>query len=212
MAQSDVTTTAATPAEPRDGAASRRIALPRRAVLTAAAAAAMIGRPAFAEEKQLVLGCSLPLSGPAAPTGITTQRTIEHALELINAKGITIGPDRYTIKAVFYDNKYVPAEAVTIVEKMLADGVRYLVLLGLRQFRSGGGKDHRAEVHPALGGVRQGPPDRAEVPLQLPRAADQRNGLCRLSLAEDRLPRGQARLQYGPQRRGRVHRVPRIAA
>ena len=130
MAQSDATTTAAMPAGPRDAGASRRLVLPRRAVLTAAAAAAMIGRPAFAEEKQLVLGCSLPLSGPAAPTEITTERTIEHALELINAKGITIGPDRYTIKAVFYDNKYVPAEAVTIVEKMLADGVRYLYCSG----------------------------------------------------------------------------------
>jgi branched-chain amino acid transport system substrate-binding protein len=106
-----------------------RLMLPRRAILTAAAAAA-IARPARADEKQIVLGCSLPLSGPAAPTGITTQRTIEHALEQINAKGIEIGPDRYVIKAAFYDNKYVPAEAVTIVEKMLADGVRYLYSSG----------------------------------------------------------------------------------
>jgi hypothetical protein len=35
---------------------------------------------------------------------------------LINAEGIQIGGDRYTLKATFYDNKYVPAEAVTIVE------------------------------------------------------------------------------------------------
>ncbi len=53
-------------------------------------------------------GCSIPLSGPAAPTGITTQRTVEHALDLINQKGIQIGPDRYTLVAQFYDNKYVP--------------------------------------------------------------------------------------------------------
>ena len=98
--------------------------------MLAAASAAAIIRPARAEQKEIVLGCSLPLSGPAAPTGITTQRTIEHALELINAKGIDIGPDRYVLKAVFYDNKYVPAEAVTIVEKMLADGVRYLYSSG----------------------------------------------------------------------------------
>lgn len=103
--------------------------LSRRTVL-AAGAAALLARPAVAAGKQIVLGCSIPLSGPAAPTGITTQRTIEHALEKINAKGIKIGSDQYTLVAQFYDNKYVPAEAVTVVEKMLADGVRYLYSSG----------------------------------------------------------------------------------
>ena len=93
-------------------------------------AAGMDVLSAHAADKTIILGCSLPLSGPAAPTGITTQRTVEHALELINAKGIQIGPDRYTIVAEFYDNKYVPAEAVTVVEKMMADGVRYLYSSG----------------------------------------------------------------------------------
>ena len=50
--------------------------------------------------------------------------------ELVNAKGIMIGGDRYIITPQFYDNKYVPAEAVTMVEKMLADGVRYLFSTG----------------------------------------------------------------------------------
>lgn len=128
MAASDATIVAAS-AHARRTAPRHPLILPRRTLLAAASAAAMI-RPARAEQKEIVLGCSLPLSGPAAPTGITTQRTIEHALELINAKGIDIGPDRYVLKAVFYDNKYVPAEAVTIVEKMLADGVRYLYSSG----------------------------------------------------------------------------------
>ena len=64
--------------------------------------------------------------GPGAATGITTQRTLEHGVELVNAEGIVIGSDRYTLKLAFYDNKYVPAEAVTVVEKLLADGVRFL--------------------------------------------------------------------------------------
>lgn len=128
MAASDATIVASS-AHARRTAPRHPLILPRRTLLAAASAAAMI-RPARAEQKEIVLGCSLPLSGPAAPTGITTQRTIEHALELINAKGIDIGPDRYVLKAVFYDNKYVPAEAVTIVEKMLADGVRYLYSSG----------------------------------------------------------------------------------
>jgi branched-chain amino acid transport system substrate-binding protein len=88
------------------------------------------GHGASADETQIVLGCSLPLSGPAAAQGITAQRTIEHVVEVINNDGIQIGPDRYTIHAAFYDNKYVPAEAVTVVEKMLADGVRYIYSSG----------------------------------------------------------------------------------
>lgn len=104
----------------------------RRGFLAAAgavSAAPFIGR-ARAAETEIALGCSLPLSGPAAPTGITTQRTIEHALEQINAKGIMIGGVKHTIVAQYYDNKYVPAEAVTVVEKMLSDGVRYLYSSG----------------------------------------------------------------------------------
>lgn len=95
------------------------------------AAALNIGsRAALAADKTIVLGCSIPLSGPAAPTGITTQRTLEHAFEIINAQGITVGGDRYTVTPQFFDNKYVPAEAVAIVEKMLADGVRFLFSSG----------------------------------------------------------------------------------
>src|ERR1700722_6012476 len=102
-----------------------RMTIARRGFLalgSAGLAASMGMRVSHASDKTVILGCSIPLSGPAAPTGITTQRTVEHALELINAKGIQIGPGHYTLVAEFYDNKYIPAEAVTVVEKMMADG------------------------------------------------------------------------------------------
>ena len=103
----------------------------RRGLLLAAASlSALAGRRARADNKEITIGVSIPLTGPGAATGITTQRTLEHGVELINADGIQIGPDRYTLKLAFYDNKYVPAEAVTIVEKVLADGVRFLISLG----------------------------------------------------------------------------------
>ncbi|HQT78708.1 MAG TPA: ABC transporter substrate-binding protein [Rhodopila sp.] len=107
--------------------------LSRRGALALGTAGFALGsgiRIGMAADKKIVLGCSIPLSGPAAPTGITSQRTIEHALELINAKGIQIGGDRYVIVGEYYDNKYVPAEAVTVVEKMLADGVKFLFSSG----------------------------------------------------------------------------------
>lgn len=107
------------------------MSLARRDFLALTASAAAIGvRPAFAADKEIVIACSLPLSGPAAPTGITTQRTVEHCCELISAEGIMIGGDRYTLKPQFYDNKYIPAEAVSVVEKVLADGVKYLFVTG----------------------------------------------------------------------------------
>jgi branched-chain amino acid transport system substrate-binding protein len=96
----------------------------------AGAAGTLVAGRASAADKEIVIGGSVPLTGPGAATGITTQRTFLHACELINAEGIMIGGDRYTLKATFYDNKYVPAEAVTIVEKLLADGTRFLFSLG----------------------------------------------------------------------------------
>jgi branched-chain amino acid transport system substrate-binding protein len=103
----------------------------RRDLLMATASiAAGTSLPARADNKEIAIGVSIPLTGPGAATGITTQRTLEHGLELINAEGIQIGPDRYTLRLAFYDNKYVPAEAVTIVEKLLADGTRFLISLG----------------------------------------------------------------------------------
>ncbi len=103
----------------------------RRELLLAAASVTALAAPqAHAEAKEVVVGVSIPLTGPGAATGITTQRTLEHAAELINADGIQVGSDRYTLRLSFYDNKYVPAEAVTVVEKLLADGVRFLISLG----------------------------------------------------------------------------------
>jgi branched-chain amino acid transport system substrate-binding protein len=100
------------------------------ALLIAGAASTLAAGRASAANKEIAIGGSVPLSGPGAATGITTQRTFQHAVDLVNAQGIEVGGDRYTFKVTFYDNKYVPAEAVTIVEKLLADGTRFLYSLG----------------------------------------------------------------------------------
>lgn len=105
----------------------------RRALIAGSAlglASPFVARPAFAAEKELAIGVSIPLTGPGAATGITTQRTLEHGVEMINAKGLMVNGDSFKMKLSFYDNKYIPAEAVTIVEKLLADGTRFLISLG----------------------------------------------------------------------------------
>jgi branched-chain amino acid transport system substrate-binding protein len=107
-----------------------RISRREAAMLIAGVAGTLATGRASAANKEIMIGGSVPLSGPGAAIGITAQRTFEHAVELINAEGIEIGGDRYALKAHFYDNKYVPAEAVTVVEKLLADGTRFLFSLG----------------------------------------------------------------------------------
>ena len=105
----------------------------RRALMAGTAvglAAPFIARSALAADKELAIGVSIPLTGPGAATGITTQRTLEHGVETVNAQGLAVGSETYKMKLSFYDNKYVPAEAVTIVEKLLADGTRFLISLG----------------------------------------------------------------------------------
>ena len=83
-----------------------------------------------AADKEIVLGCNFVMSGPAASLGIAGERSVRHAAELINKDGFVIGGDRYRLKIVIYDNKYVPAESVTNVEKMLAEGIRFIYSQG----------------------------------------------------------------------------------
>jgi branched-chain amino acid transport system substrate-binding protein len=83
-----------------------------------------------AADKEIVLGCNFIMSGPAASLGIAGERAVRRAAELINKDGFVVGGDRYRLKIVVYDNKYVPAESVTNVEKMLAEGIRFIYSVG----------------------------------------------------------------------------------
>lgn len=85
---------------------------------------------AGAADKEVVLGCNFIMSGPAASLGITGERAVRHAAEIINKDGFMVGGDRYRLKIVIYDNKYVPAESVTNAEKMIAEGIRFIYSVG----------------------------------------------------------------------------------
>ena len=155
----------------------------RRVLLAGVSVAALGATQAHAQAKVIAVGVSLPLTGPGAATGITTQRTLEHGVELINAEGIQIGPDRYTLKLSFYDNKYVPAEAVTIVEKMLADGTRFLISLGSGNSVPVVAKTTAVKALQMSVCLGQGAPHRTRISVELPRRTDQRDRLCGVSLA-----------------------------
>ena len=84
----------------------------------------------YAAPKELVVGGNFPLSGPAATLGIAAQRAMEHAAEVINQKGFTVGGEPYVVRMEFFDSKYVPAESLSNLEKLLAQGIKFMMSTG----------------------------------------------------------------------------------
>jgi branched-chain amino acid transport system substrate-binding protein len=83
-----------------------------------------------AAPKEFIIGCNLVLSGPGADGGIAVQRAIERAVEIINKEGFVVQGEKYIVKPVFYDSKYVPAESVMNLEKMLAADIKFIYSMG----------------------------------------------------------------------------------
>ena len=77
-------------------------------------------------------GVSTPLSGPAAPWGIPHKNATELIFDEINGQGgLDVGGKKYKLQVVAYDHKYVIAEGVATVNRLIAkDGVKYLSILG----------------------------------------------------------------------------------
>src|SRR5262245_12405353 len=77
-------------------------------------------------------GVSTPLSGPAAPWGIPHKQATELIFEEINSQGgLDVGGKKYKLEVVAYDHKYVIAEGVATVNRLIAkDGVKYISVLG----------------------------------------------------------------------------------
>src|SRR5262249_25517019 len=77
-------------------------------------------------------GVSTPLPGPAAPWGIPHKNATELIFDEINAQGgLDVGGKKYKLEVVAYDHKYVIAEGVATVNRLIAkDGVKYISILG----------------------------------------------------------------------------------
>ena len=77
-------------------------------------------------------GISTPLSGPAAPWGIPHKQATELIFDEINSQGgLEVGGKKYRLEVVTYDHKYVIAEGVATVNRLIAkDGVKYISILG----------------------------------------------------------------------------------
>ena len=74
---------------------------------------------AMAGPEELVYGVVTPLSGSAAPWGITQKRAVELACEDVNnAGGFTAGGKGYMWKPIVLDSKYDVKEARTAIERL----------------------------------------------------------------------------------------------
>ncbi len=82
--------------------------------------------------KDLTVGLSASMSGPAAAWGLVHERACTLAIEDINAKGgITVGSEKYMLRLKTYDHAYDPSRAVEIAKRMMAvDKVAWIVTHG----------------------------------------------------------------------------------
>jgi branched-chain amino acid transport system substrate-binding protein len=94
----------------------------RRTLLAGLAVSTMLTAPAFAQE--LKLGMAGPITGPNAAFGKQLTDGVNQAVADLNARGGILGR-RLTV--VTGDDASVPAQGVSVANKMIADGVRHIV-------------------------------------------------------------------------------------
>jgi branched-chain amino acid transport system substrate-binding protein len=98
-----------------------------------AAAACFAGGPGSGFAADVIkFGISTPLSGPAAPWGIPHKNATELIFEETNAQGgLDVNGKKYKLQIIAYDHKYVIAEGVATVNRLIAkDNVKFISILG----------------------------------------------------------------------------------
>src|SRR5919201_5901473 len=85
-----------------------------------------------AADNVIKFGIATPLSGPAAAWGIPHKQAIELVFDEVNGQGgLEVGGKKYKLEVVAYDHKYVIAEGVATVNRLISkDDVKYLSILG----------------------------------------------------------------------------------
>jgi branched-chain amino acid transport system substrate-binding protein len=108
-----------------------RLALCMALVGTALLIAGSVNVVQADEPKKLIMQSNNPFSGKAASWGFSQDRGVTMAAEKINkGGGVKIGNDTYLWEVRQCDNRYVPADAVSCLKRGLAEGCKYLAILG----------------------------------------------------------------------------------
>lgn len=101
---------------------TRRIAAAAAAVAGALAASLLLGglTPATAASGEIVVGASIPLSGPLAGFGSFQKWGYQHAVGLVNAKGgITVDGQKKKVKLVLLDDKTDPNQVAANTDDLI---------------------------------------------------------------------------------------------
>jgi len=99
-----------------------------KAALTALTLAVSYSTAVFAGNPVLKIGFVGVTSGPAASWGISNQRSMETRAAWINETGgYTIGATTYDIEIVSFDDQKDPKRAIAGMEKMVQQGIHYVV-------------------------------------------------------------------------------------
>ncbi len=105
------------------------VSLPRRQVIAGSAAAAVATRARAADTKTIVFGGSVPLSGPAAETGLNVNNGYLTAVSYLNdvVGGVEIGGDKYRLELKLFDDASDPARATTLLQRQIDDGTQFFL-------------------------------------------------------------------------------------
>ena len=104
----------------------------RRTLLKAGAAIGMttaLPRMAMAQEKTIVFGGSVPMTGKAAETGMNVLRGYECAVKFINEEmgGVEIGGEKYMVELNLFDDASDPSRAATLIQRQVDAGVGFFL-------------------------------------------------------------------------------------
>jgi branched-chain amino acid transport system substrate-binding protein len=94
----------------------------RRTILAGLALSTVLAAPAFAQD--LKIGMAGPVTGPNAAFGKQLTDGVNQAVADLNAKGGILGRKLVVVTG---DDASVPAQGVSVANKMIADGVRHIV-------------------------------------------------------------------------------------
>jgi len=93
-----------------------------------------LGQPTYtmgAEAKKIKMASINAFSGKAAAWGFSQDRGVKMAANKVNGSGeIKVGQDIYKWEIKSYDNRYIPAEAVSSMKRAIADGCTFMCTLG----------------------------------------------------------------------------------
>jgi branched-chain amino acid transport system substrate-binding protein len=104
----------------------------RRTLLTTGAALGItVGLPriARAQEKTIVFGGSVPMTGQAAETGLNVLRGYECAVKFVNEEmgGVEIGGETYTLALNLFDDASDPSRASTLIQRQVDEGIGFFL-------------------------------------------------------------------------------------